>query len=123
MIKIGLLGLGTVGLGVCEILLEKKSIIEEQTEKTIEISKILVNDLEKDRDSTVNSKILTDNPSDILDDPDIDIVVVCAYPILVSRIHLLAKVQPVKTWSIIRNSFCLNVGFVIHNVAKREVSP
>ena len=75
MIKIGLLGLGTVGLGVCEILLEKKSIIEEQTEKTIEISKILVNDLEKDRDSTVNSKILTDNPSDILDDPDIDIVV------------------------------------------------
>ncbi len=87
MIKIGLLGLGTVGLGVCEILLDKKSVIEEQTKKAIEISKILVSDLEKDRDSTVDSKILTDNPSDILEDPDIDIVV-----------ELIGGIEPAHTY-------------------------
>lgn len=75
MVKVGLLGLGTVGLGVYEILLNKKSMIEEETKKTVEITKILVSDLNKDRGSTVESKLLTDNPLDIIEDPDIDIVV------------------------------------------------
>ncbi|HZK56739.1 MAG TPA: homoserine dehydrogenase [Clostridia bacterium] len=87
MVKIGLLGLGTVGTGVREILSEKKSAIEEQTGKTVEISKILVNNLEKDRNPIVDSKILTDNPSDILDDPDIDIVV-----------ELIGGIEPAHTY-------------------------
>ena len=87
MVKIGLLGLGTVGSGVREILSEKKSAIEEQTGKTVEISKILVNNLEKNRNPIVNSNILTDNPSDILDDPDIDIVV-----------ELIGGIEPAHTY-------------------------
>ena len=87
MVKIGLLGLGTVGSGVCEILSEKKSAIEEQTKKTVEISKILVNDLEKNRNPIVDRKVLTDNPSDILDDPDIDIVV-----------ELIGGIEPAHTY-------------------------
>ncbi len=87
MVKIGLLGLGTVGSGVCEILSGKKSAIEEQTKKTIEISKVLVNDLEKDRNPIVDRKVLTDNPSDILDDPDIDIIV-----------ELIGGIEPAHTY-------------------------
>ncbi|MFW5648785.1 MAG: homoserine dehydrogenase [Candidatus Alkaliphilus sp. MAG34] len=87
MVKIGLLGLGTVGSGVREILSEKKSAIEEQTGKTVEISKILVNNLEKNRNPIVDSNILTDNPSDILDDPDIDIVV-----------ELIGGIEPAHTY-------------------------
>lgn len=87
MIKIGLLGLGTVGSGVYEILLEKKSIIEEQTKRTVEISKILVSDLKKVRKSIVDSKILTDNPMDIIDDPSIDIVV-----------ELIGGIEPAHTY-------------------------
>ena len=87
MIKIGLLGLGTVGSGVYEILLDKKVIIEEQTKKTVEISKILVSDLEKDRDSIIESNMLTDNPSDILDNPSIDIVV-----------ELIGGIEPAHTY-------------------------
>ncbi len=87
MIKIGLLGLGTVGSGVYEILLDKKVIIEEQTKKTVEISKILVSDLEKDRDPIIESNMLTDNPSDILDDPSIDIVV-----------ELIGGIEPAHTY-------------------------
>ncbi len=87
MIKIGLLGLGTVGSGVYEILLDKKVIIEEQTKKTVEISKILVSDLEKDRDPIIESNMLTDNPSDILDNPSIDIVV-----------ELIGGIEPAHTY-------------------------
>lgn len=75
MVKIGLLGLGTVGLGVYEILLNKESAIKKETGKKIKVSKILVSDLEKDRGPKVNSQLLTDDPLDILDDPSIDIVV------------------------------------------------
>ncbi|HZJ76538.1 MAG TPA: homoserine dehydrogenase, partial [Oscillospiraceae bacterium] len=87
MIKIGLLGLGTVGSGVYEILSNKKSIIKEQTKKTVEISKILVSNLEINRDPIIDSDMLTDNPSDILDDSDIDIVV-----------ELIGGIEPAHTY-------------------------
>jgi len=73
--KIGLLGLGTVGTGVYEILADKKRMIEECTNTKIEITKILVKNLKKDRSIQIKNSILTDNPLDILEDPEIDIVV------------------------------------------------
>ncbi len=87
MVKVGLLGLGTVGMGVYEILSNKKSIIKGQTGKTIEVSGVLVDNLEKDRGPSINNNILTDDPSDILDDPDIDIVV-----------ELIGGIEPAYTY-------------------------
>jgi len=75
MIKIGLLGLGTVGSGIYDILTDKKFMIEKCTNKKVEITKILVRNLNKDRNIVVNKSILTDNPYDIIEDPEIDIIV------------------------------------------------
>jgi len=72
MLKIGIIGVGTVGQSVCQILEENKDIITARA--GVEIKPIIgaVNNLSKKRD--VNIK-LTDNIDDILDDKDIDIVV------------------------------------------------
>lgn len=75
MIKVGLLGLGTVGSGVYEILRDKKESLKKATGKNIEISKILVRDKSKDRGLGEDKSILTENVDDILDDPSIDIIV------------------------------------------------
>lgn len=74
-VKIGLMGLGTVGRGVYRILMENASNIERKVGAPVEISKILVRDPSKDRGINVAPDLFTTDPSDIVDNPDIDIVV------------------------------------------------
>lgn len=75
MIKIGLLGLGTVGSGVYEIIEARKNYFKELFGKEVVISKILVRDIHKKRDTRVSNHLLTSNPHDILFDNEIDIVI------------------------------------------------
>lgn len=76
MIKIGLLGFGTVGSGVYEILNDKKKELKNILDDDIEVEKILVRDLDKKRIVNVNRRdLLTTNVKDILDNEEIDIVV------------------------------------------------
>ena len=74
-IGIGLLGMGTVGRGVYRILNDNKSDIEQKIGAPIVVKKILVRDVSKDRGLEISSNLLTTNVSDILNDPEIDIVV------------------------------------------------
>jgi Homoserine dehydrogenase len=74
-IKVGLFGLGTVGTGVVRILERHREDLESQVGSPLLIDKILVRDTAKERSVRVAADLLTDNPRDILDDPDIDIVV------------------------------------------------
>ena len=59
MINIGLLGLGTVGIGVVEILQNRKREVYELLEEEINIKKILVKNIDKKRDVDLNKDILT----------------------------------------------------------------
>lgn len=78
-IKVAILGLGTVGAGVRNILLEKQSQLSQKLyektgeHKTIELEKVLVRNLEKDYG--LDKNILTKNYEDILNDPQIQIIV------------------------------------------------
>ena len=74
-INVGLLGLGVVGSGVMEALTRKGAIIAKQAGVPVRISRVLVRDLEKPRSPGAPREILTTNPRDILEDPDIDVVV------------------------------------------------
>ncbi|MEL7569448.1 MAG: homoserine dehydrogenase [Eubacteriaceae bacterium] len=74
-IKIGLLGLGTVGRGVYEIINNEKGSLFKNNAGTVQIVKILVHDLSKDRGTGLDYSLLTSNPDDILLNNDIDLVV------------------------------------------------
>ena len=66
-VKIGLIGLGTVGTGVVKVLKDFPDI---------QIVKIAVKNINKKRDiDDLNPDILTDNPFDVVNNPDVDIVV------------------------------------------------
>ena len=66
-IKVGLIGLGTVGSGVYKTL---KSF------DNVEVTKIAVKNINKPRNiEGLDKSILTDKPFDVVNDPDIDIVV------------------------------------------------
>jgi len=72
MVKIGILGVGTVGTSVAKILEENTDIIEARAGKKIVAKSGVVKNLGKDRGVSIK---LSDNPLDVVDDPEIDIVV------------------------------------------------
>jgi len=73
-INIGLLGLGTVGSGVVQVLQQNGAKKKKKVGCPLNISKILVRDINKRRDEAV-APLLTTDAAAIINDPDIDIVV------------------------------------------------
>jgi homoserine dehydrogenase len=71
--KIGLLGLGTVGAGTAEILLDKKG--RHPFLKDVEIKTVGVRSLDKPRNVSLPQDILTTDLNSIVNDPEIDIIV------------------------------------------------
>ena len=73
-ISVGLIGLGTVGTGTFRILQENAELIRNRVGVPIEVTKIAVRDAKRDRGIAIPSGMLTKNPAEIIDDPNIDIV-------------------------------------------------
>ncbi len=74
-IRVGLMGLGVVGSGVARILMEKADRIQARIESPVDLARVLVRDLHKQRDVDVPQQLLTTRSQDILEDPTIDIVI------------------------------------------------
>ena len=74
-INVGLLGMGTVGRGVYRILKDNRAGIEQKVGAPVDIKKILVRDPDKDRGLELEQGLLTTEAGDIINNPDIDIVV------------------------------------------------
>ena len=65
-LKLGLIGLGTVGCGVYKTVEELDNV---------EIVKVAVKNINKQRPVEVPTDMLTDNPYEVVNDPNIDVVV------------------------------------------------
>ncbi|MFZ5374370.1 MAG: homoserine dehydrogenase [Campylobacterota bacterium] len=72
MTRVGVIGVGTVGRSVVEILEENRSIITARSGDEIVVKSGVVRNPEKVADLAI---AISQNPDDILDDPEIDIVV------------------------------------------------
>ncbi|ATW24115.1 homoserine dehydrogenase [Candidatus Formimonas warabiya] len=92
-INIGIMGMGTVGTGVVKVLLENKETISRKVDAHIEIRKILDQNttvvLDKIQAFDLPADVLTDQAKDLLDDPEIDIIV-----------EVLGGIQPAKDYMI-----------------------
>ena len=73
-IKVGVLGLGVVGSGTVRILQENAEEISQRAGARLTIKKIAVRTLDKPRAVAVDRALLTDNPCDVIDDPEIEIL-------------------------------------------------
>ena len=74
-VNIGLMGLGTVGGGVAAALAGNADAIRRKTGRTVRLRKALVRDTAKVRHPVPPPGVLTTNPEEILNDPEIQIVV------------------------------------------------
>jgi homoserine dehydrogenase len=74
-VKVGLLGLGTVGLGTLTVLTRNAGEIERRAGRGIQVHRAAVRDLERTRALAIPGLALTDSPESVVDDPDIAVVV------------------------------------------------
>ncbi|MEC0296825.1 MULTISPECIES: homoserine dehydrogenase [Peribacillus] len=95
-ISIGLLGLGTVGSGVVQIIESHQDKLMHQVGCSISIKKILVKDTTKERLVAVEKGMLTDNPEDILSNPEIDVVIEVMGGIEETRGYLIEAIKNKK---------------------------
>jgi homoserine dehydrogenase len=74
-INVGIIGFGTVGSGTVEILLQNRDIIGNRVGSDIVIKRIADIDLDSDRGVPVDPGVLTKDAVEVINDPEIDIVV------------------------------------------------
>lgn len=74
-VKVGLLGLGTVGTGVVRIVEGHHDDLQSQAGSPISIEKIAVKNKGKSRSIAINPAILTEDPWEVVRDPEIDVVI------------------------------------------------
>ena len=74
-INIGIIGFGTVGAGAVSILTDNAVSIHQKVGSRLSVKKIADLDITTPRPVKVDPSILTTSANEVLDDPDIDIVV------------------------------------------------
>ena len=74
-IKVGILGLGTVGGGTVNVLQRNADEIKRRVGRSIEVTMASVRDLSRDRLCDCSSLTLTEDPFEIVNNPEIDVVV------------------------------------------------
>lgn len=88
-VKVGLLGFGTVGGGVYQIIKNHQEELRHRVGSGIEVKKILVKNEEKQRSVQIESELLTTHIEEILQDSEIDIVIEVMGGIEESKTYIL----------------------------------
>jgi len=86
-IHVGLIGWGTVGSGVVKILQENGPVIERRLGSKLIVKRIADLDLETERAVKVNREVLTKRADEVIEDPEIDIV-----------LELIGGIEPAKSY-------------------------
>jgi homoserine dehydrogenase len=74
-VRIGLLGCGTVGGGVIQLLQANAAYLASRVGAPLEVVRVLVRQSKKDRVAELDRRLITKDPEDILGDSHLDVVV------------------------------------------------
>lgn len=74
-IRLGIIGLGTVASGLVSILAEQAAASQSKIAQTFELKRIAVRDLSRERQVDTGNIPLTDDPFQLVQDPEVDVVV------------------------------------------------
>jgi len=74
-INVGLLGCGTVGTGVARLLVESREVIGARLGANLNLKRVADIDIETDRGVRFDKGVLTTDANEIVNDPEIDIII------------------------------------------------
>lgn len=95
-ISIGIIGFGNIGCGVVKILQQRRSLLAQKIGVEVVIKKICDKDILTKRDAPVDRSLLTRDANEIINDPQIDIVVELIGGINPAKEFILASLKKGK---------------------------
>lgn len=117
-IGIGLLGLGTVGTGVAEILLSPEN--RHPLVSQVELIGIAVRDIHRERKVKIPSEILTNDPTMIVDNPSIEVVVEVMGGLEPARTLIMRAIESGKSVVTANKAVIARYGSEIASAANRN---
>ena len=87
IVKVGLVGLGTVGCGTVKILQDNAGLLSDRTGAAIEIARAADLDLGRPRAVTLPANVLTGDPWEVIRDPEVQILV-----------ELIGGIEPARSY-------------------------
>jgi homoserine dehydrogenase len=93
IIHLGLLGVGTVGTGIAKILINNESLIISKLGAKLNLKRAADLDIKKDRGVSFGKGVLTTNPLDVVNDPEIDIVLEMIGGVTIAKDLILKAIE------------------------------
>ncbi len=109
-VKVGLIGMGTIGTGVAKILLGKSEMISRRTGKKIDLVKICDRDTTADRGVALPPGVMTSDLSEIMDNREISIVIELIGGIETARKFVLMALEKGKNVVTANKALIANCG-------------
>lgn len=119
-IHVGLIGWGTVGCGVIEVLRENAEVIQNRLGVPLQLKRVADLDLERPRPVQVPRELLTDRVGDILDDPEIDIVIELIGGTGIARDIIIRALEKKKYVVTANKALLAHAGNELFEVARRN---
>jgi len=86
VVRVGMLGCGTVGAAVARMVQERAEDIERRAGVRLRITRVAVRDVQRERDVPIPAEAFTTDGEAVVDDPEVDVVV-----------ELLGGVEPARS--------------------------
>ena len=118
-VNVGIIGFGTIGSGTAEVLIKNKELISKKIGDEIIIKKIADLDIETDRGVPIDKNILTKDANEIIDDPDIKIVVELIGGTTKAKEFILAAMEKGKHVVTANKALLAEYGKEIYEAAKK----
>ncbi|MBX3439120.1 MAG: homoserine dehydrogenase [Planctomycetaceae bacterium] len=118
-LRVGLIGLGTVGSGVMRLLTEHADRMSHRAGRPVEVVRVAVRDLSRRRSIDVPSTLLTDDPLSIATDSRIDVVIELIGGLRPAREIILTALESGKHVVTANKALLCEEGPVIFQAARR----
>jgi homoserine dehydrogenase len=118
-VRVGILGCGHVGGALVRLIHDHADVIEARAGVPLEVARVAVHDLTKDRDLPLPARCFTDDADAVVGDPDVDIVVEVIGGIEPARSLLLAAFAAGKPVVTANKALLASDGATIHDAAAK----
>ncbi|MBW2023328.1 MAG: homoserine dehydrogenase [Deltaproteobacteria bacterium] len=118
-IKVGIIGFGTVGAGAYEVLRENADLIRSRVGASVAVKRIADLDVDSDRGVPVDKGLLTTNAEEIIDDPEIDVVVELIGGLTQAKEYILCAMEKGKHVVTANKALLAEYGHELYDMAER----
>jgi homoserine dehydrogenase len=119
-VNVGIIGFGTVGSGTVQILIENRDLITSRVGSEIVIKKIADLDLDTNRGIALDPGLLTKDAMEIINDPQIDIVVELIGGLRQAKDYILLSMEKGKHVVTANKALLAEHGKEIYRAAERH---